>query len=153
ADEIFDEIIPGRGEEFIRCTDLFRVTVFEKTDSVAQFKCFLNIMRHEYDGLSDLLLEFHKVILQLLPADRVESAERLIHQNDRWICSEGADDADALLLTSGKFGWFAVFKLFRVHPDHVQQFIYASIDIRFGPFLHERHLGDILLDGHMREQG
>src|SRR5690625_6002219 len=95
-------------------------------------------MRHEYDGLSDLLLEFQKVILQILPADRVESAEGLIHQNDRWICSESADDADALLLTSGKFGWFAVFELFRVHPDHVQQFIRS-----------EEHTSELQSRGHL----
>ncbi|MCY1235650.1 hypothetical protein D9M72_482730 [compost metagenome] len=59
-------------------------------------------MTDEHDGLFQLCLELHELILDDFAIDRIDSAKRLIHQQHRRIGSKRTDDADALLLATRK---------------------------------------------------
>src|SRR5260370_8398204 len=59
-------------------------------------------MSDEENGLAQLLLWVQKFAMQVGTRERIESAERLVHQKNRRIGSKCAGDADALTLPSGK---------------------------------------------------
>src|SRR6202023_15148 len=52
--------------------------------------------------------EGEKPELQGNAAHRIERGERLVHQDDVWVRSERAGNADALLLTTGQLLWVAL---------------------------------------------
>jgi hypothetical protein len=55
----------------------------------------------EQDRLADLRLQAQELVLQAFAVDRVDRAERLVHQHQRGIGRERARNADALALASG----------------------------------------------------
>ena len=76
-------------------------------------------MRDEHHGLSHLLLQAQELVLQASAVDRVDRAERLIHQQQRRVGGEGAGDADALALTSRQLCRVAAGELVFAQPDQI----------------------------------
>jgi hypothetical protein len=70
----------------------------EDDDLVAQQEGLVDVVRHEHDGLVEVALQADGLGLQFLADDRVDGAERLVHQQDVGVGGETAGDADALLL-------------------------------------------------------
>jgi hypothetical protein len=54
----------------------------------------------EHDRLAQLALDVQQLILQVCAGDRVDRAERLVHQHDRRVGRQGARQAHALLLAA-----------------------------------------------------
>ncbi len=52
--------------------------------------------------LRDLAVEPEKVVLEPVPGDRVDRAERLVHEHDRGVGGHRPGDADPLLLATGE---------------------------------------------------
>jgi hypothetical protein len=52
---------------------------------MAILSAIIQIVRHEDDGLAQRLLHAQEFILDHFARDRVEGAERLVHQHDRRI--------------------------------------------------------------------
>lgn len=67
---------------------------------VAEFGGLLEVVRHDDDGLAELVLDGDQAVLQPDSRDRIDCAERLVHEEDRRIGGEGTCDADTLLLTA-----------------------------------------------------
>src|SRR2546426_3057741 len=59
-------------------------------------------MRDEHHGLPVLLPDAQKLPLQEAPGERVERAERLVHEDDRGLRGERARDRHPLLHPAGK---------------------------------------------------
>ena len=49
-----------------------------------------------------LALQPQELVLQALAGDRVDRAERLVHEHERRVGGQGARDADALALAAGE---------------------------------------------------
>ena len=60
----------------------------------------VDVVADEHDGLLQLRLELHELVLDDLAVDRVDGAERLVHQQHRRVGGERAHHADALLLAA-----------------------------------------------------
>ena len=65
-------------------------------------------MGDEDDGLADLGLEAEELVLQALAGDRVDGAERLVHEHQRRVGGQGAGHADALALAAGELAGVAL---------------------------------------------
>ena len=65
-------------------------------------------------------LQAQELVLEALAVDRVDRAERLVHQHQRRVGGERAGDADALALAAGELRRVAAAHL-RRQPDQVEQ--------------------------------
>ena len=93
-----------------------------------------------------------QLVLQALPGDRVDRAERLVHQDHRRVGGQAAGHADALLLATGELARVAVAVAARVEADQVEQLVDALAILVRVPAEQLRHDRDVLRDGHVREQ-
>jgi hypothetical protein len=75
---------------------------FKYRDQVAELHGFINIVSDHNDGFAHLFLNTQKLFLQLFADHRVDRAERFVHQHKLRVCRQGAGNAHALLLASGK---------------------------------------------------
>ena len=71
-------------------------------DAVAHLDRLVDVVRDEDDRLADLAVQPQQLGLQAEARDRVERAERLVHQQQRRVGSERAREADALALPAGE---------------------------------------------------
>jgi hypothetical protein len=74
----------------------------EKYDAISEIESFIEIVGDEQDGLLEVAEEGEKHVLHLGAGERIEGSKRLIHEQDARLCSQGASEADALALASGK---------------------------------------------------
>ena len=79
---------------------------------------------HGNSGARPDLQEF---VLQLFARQRIERAERLVHQQDIGIVGKHAGDRDPLLHSAGKLVRIAVGKA--LEPDHSTKFVGESASI------------------------
>jgi hypothetical protein len=75
---------------------------FEEDNALGEVEGLVEIVRYEQDGLSDAGEEVAEHGLHLGAGDGIESAERLVQEEDGGIGSECAGEADALTLASAK---------------------------------------------------
>ena len=87
-----------------------------------------------------------KLVAQLL----VESAERLVHQDDMRLENEGACKRDALLLAAGKAARQTLRGMAEL--DHVKDFGNLAADDVLRRLAHAQREGDVLEHRHVREQ-
>ena len=66
-------------------------------------KRLAQIVRDEQDGLAQRRLDAAELAVQVEARQRIERAERFVHQEDRRIEHQRARDADALPLSAGEF--------------------------------------------------
>ena len=103
ADESRDEFVGrvGQHERGIRVLQQLPALA-EHRDLVAECYGLVDIVRDEDDGLAQFTLQPQDLGLQLLAHHRVDSAERLVHQQDRRVGGQCTRHADALLLPAGQ---------------------------------------------------
>ncbi len=70
----------------------------EDRDAVAHLHRFLDVVGHEHDGLLHLALEAEELVLQPDAGDRVDGAERLVHEEHGRVGRERARHPDPLAL-------------------------------------------------------
>ena len=80
--------------------------------------------------LRDLGLQAQELVLQPLAVDRVDRAERLVHQQHRRVGGERAGHADALALAARELGRVALAHLAGVERDQLEQLVDARADAR-----------------------
>lgn len=122
ADEVRDIGGGGCAEHGGRGVELLDGTLPVDGDPVAEPDRFLDVVRDEQDGFTDLFLKFQEFVLQPFPYDRVDRAERLVHQQHRRVSGQCPCHADALTLTSGELFRIAVAINGRVKSDKVEEF-------------------------------
>ena len=105
----------------------------QDADPVAELDGLVDVVGDAHDGLAQLGLDRHQLVLQPLPGDRVDGAEGLVHEDDRRVGGQAAGDADALLLAAGELAGVAVAVLLRVEADEVEQLVDAGVDALAGP--------------------
>ncbi len=147
-----NKLIRGFRQQLVRAGALHDTPLTEDGNTVAQLQRFVNIVAHQHHGLFQLALHLKELVLDHLTVDRVDCTERFIHQQDRRIGCQRADDADALLLAAGHFTRIAVKEFMRIHCHHIHQLFGTGFTACLVPAQHARHDGNVLFDGHVREQ-
>jgi hypothetical protein len=105
----------------------------------------------EHDGLVEVALQPDRLLLEFGSHDRVDGAERLVHQEDVGVRCQPARDADALLLASRELARVAVRDV-AVESDGVEQLEgLLTCDLARHAVEHG-HGGHVVDDGEMREQ-
>jgi len=117
ADELADEGVGRRRKDDFRQIVLHEPAVVENGDAVAHLDRFVDIVGHEHNRLPEPAQDAQKFRLQVGPSDRIECAERLVHQHHRRIGGERARHAYALLLPSGQFAREPMAVSGRLHSD------------------------------------
>lgn len=107
-------------------------------------------MRDEHDRFAQLPLQRQELVLHLLADQRVQRAERLVHQQDLGVRGQRAGEADALAHPAGKLTGQPVLP--SGEPDHLQRFGGAFALPLARSVLHAQPVGDVLRDRAVREQ-
>src|SRR5262249_17669222 len=90
--------------------------LIERADAIAELERLVQVVRDEDDRLAQRGLQMSKLTPQGEARQRIERAERLVHQEHRRIEHEGARYADALLLSAGELVRPAIAQIGR-EPD------------------------------------
>ena len=90
--------------------------------------------------------------LQLDAGDRIERAERFVHQENRRIDGERPRHADSLTLAARELGRPARGERGWRQADEIEQRVRARPDAIGRPAFETRHQADVFLDGHVRKQ-
>jgi hypothetical protein len=106
---------------------------------------------HKYDGLLKPLLQVQKFTLQFGSGNGIERAERLVHQKNWGIGSQGARYAHSLPLAAGKLARITRADL-GIESNEFQELLHAFCDSLRRPVLDLRNQTDIALDGEVGEQ-
>ncbi len=93
-----------------------------------------------------------ELAMQLRARDRIERAERLVHQQHRRIGGERPRQPDALPLPAGQLVRPAAAELRRFQADAREQFVHARRDALGRPIQQVRHHRHVGGDREMREQ-
>ena len=109
-------------------------------------------MRDEDDRLPHLLLNAAELAVHFRARDRIERAERLVHQQDRRVARQRARHADALTLAARQLIGPAPGVLGRRQSDQLEQLFDARRDAPVVPTEEPRHHRDVLRDAHVRKQ-
>ena len=105
ADEVGHELVHRVLEDLLRRVVLGEpAALAEDRDAVADLDRLVDVVRDEDDRLAQLLLQAQELVLEPRAHDRVDRAERLVHQHQRRVRGERAREADALALAAGELG-------------------------------------------------
>ena len=84
ADEVRHELVDRVLEDLLRRVVLGEpAALAEDRDAVADLDRLVDVVRDEDDGLAQLLLQAQELVLEPRAHDRVDRAERLVHQHQR----------------------------------------------------------------------
>ena len=125
---------------------------FEQDDAGREEKSFAQIVSDEDDRFAKTVDQRAEFALKLGASDGIESAERFVHQENRWIGGESAGDSYALPLSSRKFARMAMREFARIEADKVEHFFDARGDAGGIPTFQAGYEAHILRHGEMREQ-
>ena len=103
------------------------------------------------DRLAHLLVQAQELGLEAVARDRVERAERLVHQHQRRVDGERAGEADALALPAGELRGVAL-AVVGLEADQLEQLGGARAGALLVPAEQARDGRDVVRDGHVREQ-
>ena len=153
ADELGDEII-GRGAQHAgRGVVLSEpAALLEDGDPVAEADGLLDVVGDEDDGLGQPGLDVEELVLKATADDRIDRAERLVHQQDVGVGSQRPGYADALALSAGELVRVAVGEGARLEPHRVEQLLDPGVGALLVPAEQLGHGGDVGADGLVREQ-
>src|SRR5262245_15867847 len=71
-------------------------TAGEEHDAIAEPRRLAHVVRDEHDGEPGLAPDVLELVVQQVARDRVERAERLVHEEDVGVLCKGAGEGDAL---------------------------------------------------------
>ena len=153
TDEVLDELVGRSSEDDLGGVVLGDLgALLEDQDPVAQLDRLVDVVGDADDGLAEFLLNAQQLVLQPLPGDRVDGAERLVHQDHRRVRRQPAGDADALLLAAGELSWVAVAVAGRIEADELEQLVHPGAGTSLVPLEQSRYEADVLGHGEVREE-
>ena len=86
-------------------------------DAIAHLDRLVDVVGDEHDRLLHFLLQAQELVLQAGAVDRVDRAERLVHQHQRRVGRERARHADALALAARQLRRVAAAELLGLQAD------------------------------------
>ena len=139
-------------EDLGRRRVLQQLAAVHDRDAVAEADRFLHVVGDQQDGGGELALDRLEVVLRLGADQRVEGAERFVHQQQLRLGGERARDAHALLLSARQLVRVAPGVCRRFELEEIEQVFDSRVDATARPAEQRRHGGDVLRDGAMREK-
>ena len=153
ADEPRDELVRGVRQQLLRRLVLGEdAALAQDRDPVADEDRLVDVVGDEDDRLPDLAVDPQQLLLQPGARDRIEGAERLVHQHHGRVGREGAREPDALALAAGELRGVAGAVVARGQVDEVEQLVDARGGLGLRPAEQARDGRDVLRDGHVREE-
>ncbi len=152
AEQLADEIGRRLHHDLGGRRVLQQLALIHHRDAGAEVDGLLHVVGHQHDGGAEAPLDGHQIFLGLGPDDRVERAERLVHQQHARLGRQRAGDADALLLATRQGVRHAVAELARRQLEQLEQFVDLGVDPGLVPPHQHRHGGDVLRHRAVREQ-
>src|SRR5579872_1428506 len=92
-----------RSDELIFRLKGDKTACFHQCDAIAEQERFAEVMGDEDHGLSQPALQFQEFALKFVAGERIQCAERLVHQEKWGICSQCPSYADTLPLSAREF--------------------------------------------------
>ena len=126
--------------------------IFEKNDARGEKERFAKVVGDKDDGFAETAGEGAEFALKLGAGDGVESAERLVHEENGRIGGKGASDADTLTLAAGEFVRSAIAVFCRFQTDERKELVDASGSVGGIPFFEEGDERDVLGNREMGEK-
>ena len=96
-DEVAHIVIGGMHREMVRLVDLHDLAIPHNRHPVRKHQRLIGVVRDENDRLVHSLVQVFELLLQGAPPDRIDLAERLIHEQYGSVHRHGACDSDSLL--------------------------------------------------------
>lgn len=121
AGEGADELVRRVRQQGIRVVVLEQPAALEYRHLVAQLDGFVDVVADHDHGHAELALHLEELVLDRLAVDRIDRAERLVHQQQRRVRRQRADHPDALLLAAGEFARVALQVLLGLQLDHAHR--------------------------------
>ncbi|MNI17654.1 hypothetical protein D3C73_710330 [compost metagenome] len=101
-------------------------------------------------GDADLTLDAADLELHLFAQIGVEVGQRFIEQQHRWLDHQSPSQSYTLALAAGQLPWVALCVL--VQANQFQNPLNPLLDLGIRHLAHAQAEGDVVLDGHVREQ-
>ena len=121
ADELRDEVVGGVRQDRVGGVVLGEHAAgAEDRDPVAHLDRLVDVVGDEDHRLRDLAVQPPELLLQARARDRVERAERLVHQEQRRVGGERAGEPDALALAARELRGVAL-RVALLEPDELEQ--------------------------------
>ena len=123
----------------------------EHADAIGERERFAHVVRDDDHGLAQARLDAAELGVQLGAGQRIERAERLVHQQHRRIDRQRARHADALALAARQLVGPAGRELCAGSPTSSSSSC-TRADARRRPFLEARHHRHVVRDRHVRKE-
>jgi len=149
ADEAADEVRGGPVVDGDRRVYLQDLTLLHHRDAVAQAERLHLIVGHVDDGRLQLLQQALELRAHLQAQQRVQVAQRLVHQQHVGVVGDGARQGHPLALAAAQLGGVALQQLLDV--EQLGGRLGPALDLGVGLVLHAQAERDVLEDGHVRE--
>ena len=151
TDEAGDELVARVLVELLGRAHLFDPALVEDGDAVAHRQRLVLVVGDVDEGDADLALDRLQLQLHLLAQLQVEGAERLVEQQHLGPVDDRPRQRHPLALATGELARPAPGVVGQ--PHHLQRLVAASGPL--GPVHpgHPQPVGDVVADGHVREQG
>jgi hypothetical protein len=147
--KLIHKIVRRSLNKISRWGDLLKPPAVHQGNSVAHLHSLEHIMGDENDSLSDPRLEINELVLKLLSGDGVQSAEGLIHEDNRGIGGKGSGHTNPLLLPPTQPGRKTDSELLWLQTHHVQHLVYTLGNSIRGPLEKPGNDSDVLLHSHV----
>ena len=112
----------------------------------------VDVVGHEQHGHAQRAVQSEKLVLQTFAHDRIDRAERLVHEHDRRLDGHCPSNAYALTLAARELRGIAVAHAGWIEPDQLEQLLDTLLDALTRPAQQARHGGHVLGDGLVRKQ-
>ncbi len=139
------------GEQRVRLAVGDDASLAHHHDAVGQQHRLEDIVRRHDGGEAHALVQPAALRAERIARDRVECAERLIHQQDAGPRRERARDPDPLALPAGELGG-AARQVAPRQRHQIDQLLHARADALLAPTHEPRRDADVLRNTHVREQ-
>ena len=124
----------------------------EDRDAVAHLDRLVDVVRDEDHRLPQLAMQAEELVLEALARDRVDRAERLVHQHQRRVRGERAREADALPLPARELSRVALRVSAASSPTSSSSSARPLADPLLRPAEQPRNRADVVADGEMRKE-
>ncbi|MPM75710.1 hypothetical protein SDC9_122704 [bioreactor metagenome] len=153
ADELRDEVVGGMGHDLLRRARLGDPgSGAQHQHLVAEQEGLVHVVRHEDHRLAQLGLDPQHLLLQVAPDDRIDRAERLVHQQDVGVGGQCPGHPDPLPLPTGQLRGVATRQGAGIETDQLEQLVGPAVRRTPVGALQQRDGRDIVGDGAVRQQ-
>ena len=139
-------------EDVVRAVELLELAGAEDRDLVGHLHRFIDVMTDEHHRFLQPTVHLQELVLDHFTVDRIDRAERLVHQQHRRIGGECARHTDALLLSARELLRIALEKQRRIEVDRREQLAGALARFAEVPAQQFRHHTNVLFDRHVGEE-